>query len=184
MDLSDAIAALRAFERPWATCPNCKQPYQNQLSLDLSRECVSFALTAYGHSENTIWDKMKVLSSIHVRIAANSDFLIGALGHKNRWNVEIVRGEAKVQFELFFSLIDEIKNLLNMEGWEAMPRTSIEYQFYRFLRAYHEAFGLNQVGSWMIQNKASRQRSAPSKRLKIFSRWSVAMKIERGWSVY
>jgi len=89
---------------------------------------------------------MKVLSSIHVRIAVNSDFLIGALGHINRWNVEIVRGEAKVQFELFFSLIDEIKNLLNMEGWEAMPRTSIEYQFNRFLRAYHEAFGLNQVG--------------------------------------
>jgi hypothetical protein len=126
---------------------------------------------------------MKVLSSIHVRIAANSDFLIGALGHKNRWNVEIVRGEAKVQFELFFSLIDEIKNLLNMEGWEAMPRTSIEYQFNRFLRAYHEAFGLNQVG--YLDNSKQGIKTAIStfeKARDIFTLFGCNEE-ERGWIV-
>jgi hypothetical protein len=50
-----ANPSQEAFVGPWEICPNCKQAYQNQLSLDLSSAFVSFAEAAYGHPGNSIF---------------------------------------------------------------------------------------------------------------------------------
>jgi hypothetical protein len=43
---------LSAFEELWKTCPSCKQPYQYQLSMDLSSRFVSFVDVTYGYPGN------------------------------------------------------------------------------------------------------------------------------------
>ena len=40
-------AALTAFTVPWQTCPNCKQPYKNKLSLNLTSAFILFAKEAF-----------------------------------------------------------------------------------------------------------------------------------------
>ena len=47
------------FAEYWRTCPNCKQRYQKQLSVDLTSAFVSFAERAYGHDGNSDMDKLE-----------------------------------------------------------------------------------------------------------------------------
>ena len=58
-----------AFSEPWDTCPNCKLPFSNQLSLYLSSAFVSFAETAYGRSPDgdkiQINDEMRVMCQLN-----------------------------------------------------------------------------------------------------------------------
>jgi hypothetical protein len=57
-----------SFSDPWGICPNCKQSYQYQLSLDLSDAFVSFVEAVYpGNAE---MDKIKVIDALHVKINA------------------------------------------------------------------------------------------------------------------
>ena len=57
-----------AFAEPWEICNNCKQPFQCQLSIDLSYAFVSFAESTYGHPGNSKWDKLKVMESLRSKI--------------------------------------------------------------------------------------------------------------------
>jgi hypothetical protein len=61
---------MTSFREPWKICTNCKQPFQNQLSLDLASEFASFAEVTYGHDGNNKWEKMKVIDSLHFKIYA------------------------------------------------------------------------------------------------------------------
>ena len=56
------------FATPWGTCNNCKQPFQNQVSLDLSSAFVSFAEKAYNFPGNSKWDKVKVITAYRSKI--------------------------------------------------------------------------------------------------------------------
>ena len=59
---------LAAFAEPWKICNNCKQPFQNQLSIDLASAFVSFAEATYGHTGNSKWDKLKVIDSLQLKL--------------------------------------------------------------------------------------------------------------------
>jgi hypothetical protein len=50
---------------------NCKQPFQNQLAIDLSTACVTFAEETYGHTGNKMWDKMFVMAALRLKITDN-----------------------------------------------------------------------------------------------------------------
>jgi hypothetical protein len=63
----------RAFSEPWNECPNCKQPYSNQLSLDLLSVFVSFTETTYGRSPDgdkiiQINDEMRVMWAMESQV--------------------------------------------------------------------------------------------------------------------
>ena len=54
-------AAGKDFDKltePWYHCPNCKQQFKSQLSLDLTSAFVSFADATYGHPGNSYNDKI------------------------------------------------------------------------------------------------------------------------------
>ncbi len=55
---------VRAFVELWQNCPDCKQGYMNQLSINLSDAFIAFAETSYWHPRNSMWGKMKVLAPI------------------------------------------------------------------------------------------------------------------------
>jgi hypothetical protein len=57
-----------SFSDPWEICPNCKQSYQHQLSLDLSDAFISFAEAVY--PGNAKMDKMKVIDALKVKTNA------------------------------------------------------------------------------------------------------------------
>lgn len=65
------------FAEYWRTCPNCKQRYQKQLSVDLTSAFVSFAERAYGHDGNSDMDKYRVMKSLQFKITASANFLKG-----------------------------------------------------------------------------------------------------------
>ena len=46
------------FTEPWYQCPNCKQQFKSQLSLDLTSAFVSFADATYGHPGNSYNDNL------------------------------------------------------------------------------------------------------------------------------
>ena len=61
---------MTSFREPWYKCTNCKQPFQNQLAVDLASAFASFAKETYGHDGNYKWDKMRVISALRLKIEA------------------------------------------------------------------------------------------------------------------
>ena len=58
------------FQEPWRICTNCKQPFQNQLSIDLTSSFISFTEEAYDHAGNSKWDKMNIMIAHQLKICA------------------------------------------------------------------------------------------------------------------
>jgi hypothetical protein len=55
---------MNAFSEPWRICNNCKQPFKNQLAVDISSAFVSFAEATYSHEGSSKWGKMKVMAAL------------------------------------------------------------------------------------------------------------------------
>jgi hypothetical protein len=100
------------FSEPWKICNNCKQPFQNQLSIDLASAFVSFAEANYGHPGNSKWDKLKVLSSLTAKITALSPTLL-------RTDKEMIA----VEGNKMLSIIDHTKSDLKMNNWVSVAST-------------------------------------------------------------
>jgi hypothetical protein len=126
-----------AFSTPWVICNNCKQPFQGQLSLDLSSAFVFFAETTYGHTGNSKWDKMKVIDSLRSKIMILD----------NTVDKELVKVEMILFIKQMLSMIDQTKKDLNMSGWIHMPKYSEEYKYYIMLCGEYEAYAYSQSGA-------------------------------------
>jgi hypothetical protein len=125
-----------AFSEPWQICNNCKQPFQNQLAIDISSAFVSFAEATYGHPESCKWDKMKVMTAIKSNIMA----------FPTKLETDGERMETTVLINKLLSIIDQTKKDLKMSGWIHMPRDSEEYEYYKFLCGNYEAIAHMQIG--------------------------------------
>ena len=115
-----------SFSEPWKICNICKQPFQGQLSIDLASAFVSFAEATYGHEGNNQWDKLKVLSSLSMKIEL-------ALSRDDKETV-------KVDSKKMLSIIDHTTEELKMSGWIHMPKYSEEYKYNEALCGNYEAF--------------------------------------------
>ena len=134
---------MHRFSEPWDDCPNCKQPFKNQLSLDLSSAFVSFAEATFGYPGNNPMDKIKVMTALRSRIAKYADVkrdnMFREAGPTTRWsqnNVDSNRNraqttECKMLFAKLLLVVDQMKKDLKMDGWIHMPRTSDKYRLYK-----------------------------------------------------
>ena len=122
---------LPSFCEPWDECNNCKQPFQNQLAIDLSSACLSFAEATYGHPNSGKWDKMKIMAALHFKIIklGNSD------------------ADRTMLINQLLDMVKQTKKDLNMSKWIHMPKASVEYQFYKILCGHYEAYAYSQSGS-------------------------------------
>ena len=140
-----------SFSEPWNDCPNCKQPFKNQLSLDLSSAFVSFAEATYGYHGNNPDDKMNVMRALRSSIVTYVDVLrenmIREAGLTTRWSqnkfdsysILAQTAECKMLLTKLLSMVDQMKKDLKMDGWIHMPRTSFKYQLYKMLHVFYEA---------------------------------------------
>jgi hypothetical protein len=138
-----------SFSEPWNDCPNCKQPFKNQLSLDLSSAFVSFAEATYGYHGNNPDDKMNVMRALRSSIATYVDVLrenmMREAGLTTRWGQNNVdsnsilaqTAECKRLLTKLLSMVDQMKKDLKMDGWIHMPQTSFKYQLYKMLRVFY-----------------------------------------------
>jgi len=115
---------LIPYAMPWHTCNHCKQPFQNQLSLDLASAFVSFAEATFGR-EGERWDKLLVMSSLRSQIEALKHFKPKSIIDKAIFNENITSHINKL-----LSLVDQAKKELKMSGWIHMPKDSEEYKYY------------------------------------------------------
>ena len=53
---------LNKFREPWQSCPNCHQPYQHQLAVDLATKFVTFVEGKYPG------DGQKYLEALYQRL--------------------------------------------------------------------------------------------------------------------
>jgi hypothetical protein len=147
------------FSEPWNVCPNCKQPFKNQLSLDLSSAFVSFAEATYGYHGNNPDDKIKVMRALRSSIATYvvnvmDNNMMREAGLTTRWSQNNVDSnsnlaqttECKMLLTKLLSMVDQMKKEMKMDGWIHMPRTSDKYQLYKMLRVSYEARGYNYLG--------------------------------------
>ena len=125
---------MTSFREPWDKCTNCKQPFQNQLAIDLACAFVSFAETTYGHEGNNMWDKMRVMDSLRLKMVALNQLPDADAGTKEELNNKLL------------SMIDQTKKDLNMSRWIHMPKASEEYHYYRALCIDYEAYAYKQLG--------------------------------------
>jgi hypothetical protein len=133
---------MSAFTEPWKYCNNCKQPFQGQLSIDLSSAFVSFAEATYSHEGNSKWDKMKVLSALRVKIMALHDTV----------DKEMVKVEMTLLTHQLLDMIAQTKKDLNMSRWIHMPHDSEEYQYYTVLCGNYESFAHHELGSMLMSD--------------------------------
>jgi len=149
---------MHRFSEPWDDCPNCKQPFKNQLSLDLSSAFVSFAEATYGNPGNDAFDKINVITALRSRISicidVARDNMMREAGLTTRWgrknfdsNINLAQTtECKMLCTKMLSMVDQVRNDLKMDGWVHMPRTSFKNQLYKMLRLEYEALGYNYLG--------------------------------------
>ena len=125
---------LALFSEPWYKCNNCRQPFQNQLSIDLASAFVSFTEATYSHPSCSKWDKLKVLESLRMQIVALAI-------HGNE-----VADEKSELVNNMLSIINQTKKDLNMSRWIHMPKASVEYLYYKALCGNYEAFAYSNLG--------------------------------------
>ena len=125
-----------SFSEPWDDCSNCKQPFKNQLSLDLSSSFVSFAEATDGNPGNDAFDKINVMTALRSRISicvdVARDNMMREAGLTTRWgqnnadsNIYLAQTtECKMLCTKMLSMVDQEGNDLKMDGWGHMPRTS------------------------------------------------------------
>jgi hypothetical protein len=133
---------LTSFREPWHKCNNCKQPFQNQLAIDLASAFVSFAEATYGHDGNSKLEKMKVIESLRSKIES--------LGLN-----KLLYTNAGTQEELskkILSMINQTKKDFKMHSWVHMPKDSEEYQYYKLLCVEYEAFAYKSLGGMLISD--------------------------------
>jgi hypothetical protein len=123
---------MEEFVEPWTICNNCKQPFQNQLSIDLASSFVSFAEAAYD-PDSSKWDKLKVVGALRTKIIA----LKGTDPTDKNITITITS---------LLSLVDQMKKDLKMSRWIHMPRDSEEYKYYTHLSRDYEAFAYASLG--------------------------------------
>ena len=135
---------LIPYAMPWHTCNYCKQPFQNQLSLDLAFAFVSFAEATFGR-EGERWDKLLVMSSLRTQIEALKHFKPKSSIDKAIFNENITSHINKL-----LSLVDQAKKELKMSGWIHMSKDSEEYKYYTILSADYEAFSYSALGGMLM----------------------------------
>ena len=121
------------FQEPWQICTNCKQPFQNQLSIDLASSFISFTEEAHDHAGNSKWDKMNIMIAHQLKICA--------MGNSNK-----IQKMEKVRIinKLFLLLmVAQTKQDIKMKSWIHMPKDSDEYEYYSILSGDCEAFAYN-----------------------------------------
>ncbi|KAL3788404.1 hypothetical protein ACHAW5_001016 [Stephanodiscus triporus] len=133
------------FVKPWEYCPNCKQQYQRQLSLDMSSSFVTFAEATYGHPENSKWDKIRVMQSLRSKIVTLVNNIFRPLSCQD---AGMLKMECETLIKKLLSMVEQIKKDEKMDGWVHMPHTSIEYKFSNII-GYFEAFGYECFGTIM-----------------------------------
>jgi hypothetical protein len=132
---------MAAFSNPWRYCNNCKQPFENQLSVDLASAFVEFAQATYGHEGNNKWDKLRVMESLRLKIVA----LTKCKSFKERMKT----------INNLLSTIDQTKKDYKMSRWIHMPKDSEEYQYYRLLCGNYEAFAYDYLGIAAYTNEGA-----------------------------
>ena len=153
-----ADSDLKAFATPWEECNNCHQPFQNQVTLDLSSAFVSFAEEAYGNPGNGMWDKLKVMTGLRSKIVRVFEVLCS---NSPREDKGILKMECEMLIKKLLSMVDQTKKDLKMRGWLHMPPTSLEYQYYILVCGNYESFGYQSLGALASfeQTEASDKRS-------------------------
>jgi hypothetical protein len=123
-------------------CNNCKQPFQGQLSIDLSSAFVSLAEATYSHEGNSKWDKLKVMDALRLKIMALHDTV----------DKEMVKVEMTLLTHQLLDTIAQTKKDLNMSCWIYMPKHSEEYQYYTMLCGNYESFAHHELGSMLMSD--------------------------------
>ena len=117
---------LPSFREPWSKCTNCKQPFQNQLAIDLASAFVSFAEATYGQEGNNMWDKPKVMTALCSKIES-----------LNKLSRMLYTDEDKKKIcSKLLSMVFQTKKDLKMSRWIHKPHDSEEYQYYRVICIY------------------------------------------------
>ena len=125
---------LDKFTEPWYHCPNCKQQFKSQLSLDLTSAFVSFADATYGHPGNSYNDKISVMEALRLRIKTIVDLLMQCLANNDNHptSFELMEGvpviEGKMLGKKLLAMVEKMTKEDSMQSWQ-----------YRFLRENYEA---------------------------------------------
>ena len=127
---------MATFTEPWYKCNNCKQPFQNQLAIDLASACVSFAEATYGHPDSGKWDKLKIMAALR--------FKINKLGDSD--------ADRTMLINQLLDTVKQTKKDLNMIRWIHKPKGSEEYRYYRLLCVEYEAYAYAELGTLLISD--------------------------------
>ena len=128
------------FTEPWYHCPNCKQLFKSQLSLDLTSAFVSFADATYGHPGNSYNDKISVMCALRLRIKTIVDLIHQCLANNvNRTtSFELMEGvpviEGKMLGKKLLAMVEKMTKEDKMESWQyRLVRENYEASLYCFL---------------------------------------------------
>ena len=123
------------FTSPWLICPNCKQSYQNELSIHISDALVSFAKQKYDYPGNELEDKMKIMEAIRLQIQTNIDAL------RSGRDVTLAKDKIEKLIRKLLAMVDQLKEEHDMGGWSRLaPDTN------RYICGFFEAFGYLNLG--------------------------------------
>ena len=121
------------FVTAWETCPNCKQDYQNDISLHLAEALVSFAERTYDHPTNSLWDKMNVMEALRLEIKSI---------RRCEGRVKAgIRHKFENLVHKMLEVVERAKKDHGINAWVRMDPTTDEFRVYDAICSNFEAYG-------------------------------------------
>ena len=122
----------KSFSKPWYECPNCKQCFKNELSLDMSSAFISFVESIYCHPGNSFHEKVLVMTALRHKIVT----IVGLMTQYLRKNDNTVTSvdmlvkvhEGKILSKNVLAMVEKVKKEEMMNSF-----------LYKALRADYEA---------------------------------------------
>ena len=130
------------FVEPWGVCQNCKQPFQNELAMDLSVACVSFAEKAYGYGGDCFVPRQLML--MEALLFASRLIVSNPTDVDTKTIDDGVRHVNRLH-----SMVEQAIKDHGMKSWVHMPKTSKKFRVYKLLRVRFEASAHDFMGGFL-----------------------------------
>jgi hypothetical protein len=134
---SKSLVGKSNFGVPWHLCLSCKQPFKNQLALEMTSAFISFTESTYGHPRQSINDKICVMIALRLRIVTIVDCKKEYMMNNRHATFASIKeavpvDEGKMLGKKLLSMVEQIKK--EKQIWKMMEiRCEFEARTYTYL---------------------------------------------------
>jgi hypothetical protein len=135
---SKSLVGKAGFNEPWYKCLSCKQPFKDQLALEMTSAFISFTESTFGHPRQSYNDKLCLMYALQLRVGTILDlqreFLMNNCHKLGMLKKTVPVDEGKMLSNKLLSMVKQIKEKEQMTHSQLkLLRCTFEARNYNYL---------------------------------------------------